>query len=76
MERNVIVKVIKIKKKEYFENMIDCNNPIIMWNILKKIIRGKPGDNREKKDINFESLNNITECNIVDKFNLRLILCR
>jgi len=41
-ERNAVVKLIKEKKKEYYENMIDFNkeNLATMWKILKEIIRG------------------------------------
>jgi len=72
MKWNIIVELIKIKKKEYYENVIDRNkeNPIIIWKILKEIIRSEPSGNREKEDINFESWDNITDNNIANKFNL------
>jgi len=65
------VKLIKVKKKKY-ENMIDRNkgNPTAMWKILKEIIRGEPSGNMKAEDINFESLDNIEERNVADKFNL------
>jgi len=41
LERNAIVKLIRVKIKEYYENMIDFNkdNPTSMWKTLKEIIR-------------------------------------
>ncbi|XP_070158954.1 uncharacterized protein [Polyergus mexicanus] len=45
IERNTVVKLIKTKKKKYYENMINLNkeNPTSMWKTLKEIIRGEPG---------------------------------
>ncbi|XP_011636472.1 uncharacterized protein LOC105426752, partial [Pogonomyrmex barbatus] len=45
INRNAVVKLIRTKKKEYYENMIDFNkeNPATMWKTLKEIIRGEPG---------------------------------
>jgi len=42
-ERNAVVKLIREKKKEYYENMINFNkeNSATMWKILKEIIRGE-----------------------------------
>lgn len=42
-ERNAIVKLIREKKKEYCENMIESNkeNPTKMWKTLKELIRGE-----------------------------------
>ncbi|XP_070165611.1 uncharacterized protein [Polyergus mexicanus] len=50
IERNTVVKLIKTKKKEYYENMIDLNkeNPTSMWKTLKEIIRGEPGEHLEE----------------------------
>ncbi|XP_070154026.1 uncharacterized protein [Polyergus mexicanus] len=48
IERNTVVKLIKTKKKEYYENMIDLNkeNPTSMWKTLKEIIRGEPEEHQ------------------------------
>lgn len=75
IERNAVVKLIRTKKKEYYENMIDLNkgNHITMWKTLKEIIRGETVGTREVEDIDFEILGNTTECNIADKFNLYYI---
>ncbi|KYN08837.1 hypothetical protein ALC57_19058, partial [Trachymyrmex cornetzi] len=45
-ERNIAVRLIKQKKIEYYESMIDSNkeNPKIMWKTLKEIIMGEPTD--------------------------------
>jgi len=40
-----------------------------MWK-WKELIRGESAGNRKKRDIDFESLDNNTTCNITDKFNL------
>lgn len=72
IERNAVVKVIRDKKKEYYENMIDSNknNPTTMWKTLKEIIRGEPAGVKETGSIDFEILGDTEECNIADKFNL------
>lgn len=72
IERNAVVKVIRDKKKEYYENMIDSNknNPTTMWKTLKEIIRGEPAGIKETGSIDFEILGDTEECNIADKFNL------
>lgn len=74
-ERNKVVKLIKEKKKEYYENMIDCNknDPTKMWKTLKELIRGEPMHTREIENIDFEILNDMNECNIADKFNMYYI---
>lgn len=77
VERNKVVKLIKIKKKEYNENMIDSNknDPTTMWKTLKEVIRGEPMEHKITENIDFE-LDNVNECNIegkcniADKFNL------
>lgn len=73
--RNAIVKLIRIKKKEYYERMIDqnSNSPTSMWKSLKEIIRGGPVDAKVAENIDFEMLNNNMECGIADKFNLYYI---
>ncbi|XP_070169431.1 uncharacterized protein PF3D7_1120000-like [Polyergus mexicanus] len=75
IERNTVVKLIKTKKKEYYENMIDLNkeNPTSMWKTLNEIIRGEPGGKREVENIDFEILDSTEGCNIADKFNLYYI---
>ena len=79
VNRNVVVKLIRAKKKEYYENMIDFNkeNPTTMWKTLKEIIRGEPVGTKEIENIDFEILDNIDYstigCNIADKFNLYYI---
>lgn len=74
-KRNAVVKLIKIKKKEYYENKIDQNkdNPTSMWKTLKEVIRGEPVGAKAIENIDFEILDNDTEGNIADKFNLYYI---
>lgn len=71
-ERNTVVNLIRAKKKEYYENLIDYNkgNPTSMWKALKEILKGEPMGIKKIEDIDFEILGNIEECNIADKFNL------
>jgi len=66
------VKLIRVMKKKYYENMIDRNkgNPTAMWKTLKEIIRGEPSGDMKAEDINFESLDNTEERNVADNFNL------
>jgi len=73
-ERNA-VKLIREKKKEYYENMINLNKEksTTMWKTLKEIIRGKPVGIREVENTDFEIIGDIDECNIADKFNLYYI---
>jgi len=75
IERNAVVKLIREKKKEYYENMIDHSkeNPTTMWKTLKEIIRGEPVSIKEGGNIDFEILDDTKECNIADKFNLYYI---
>ncbi|XP_011693469.1 PREDICTED: uncharacterized protein LOC105453325 [Wasmannia auropunctata] len=72
-EKNAVVELIK--KKEYYENMIDLNkdNPSNIWKILKEMVRGEPIGNKETEAIDFEILDNVDGCNIADKFNLYYI---
>lgn len=72
VERNTVIKLIKTKKKEYNENMIDRNknNPAIIWKTLKEIIKGEPMKRKVMENIDFEILDSINGCNIADKFNL------
>lgn len=71
-ERNAVVKLIREKKKEYNENMIDQNksDPVKMWKTLKEVIKGEPMERNIIENIDFEILDNINKCNIADKFNL------
>jgi len=43
---------MRIRKKEYYENIMDFNkgNPTIIWKTLKEIIRNQSGDNRESEN--------------------------
>lgn len=70
-ERNAVVKLIKTKKKEYYENIVDYNksDPTKMWKTLKELIKGEQGGSVDN-NINFEILDDIEECNIADKFNV------
>lgn len=72
MERNAVVKIIRDKKKEYYEGMIDCNknDATKMWKTLKELIRGEPSCVRDIEEIDFESIDVRTEGNIADKFNV------
>lgn len=75
IERNAVIKLIRTKKKEYYERMIDqnSNNPTSMWKSLKEVIRGGPIGAKVVENIDFEMLNNNIECGIADKFNLYYI---
>lgn len=75
IERNAVIKLIRTKKKEYYERMIDqnSNNPTSMWKSLKEVIRGGPIGTKVVEYIDFEMLNNNIECGIADKFNLYYI---
>jgi len=75
IERNAVVKLIRERKKGYYESMIDLNkeNPATMWKTLKEIIRGEPVGIREVENIEFEIIGDIDKCNIADKFNLYYI---
>ncbi|XP_024877360.1 uncharacterized protein LOC112458149, partial [Temnothorax curvispinosus] len=73
-ERNIVVKLIRSKKKEYFENAIDLNKgePTKMWKTLKEVINGEQGgaEDRECYDsIDFEILDDVKDCDTTDKFN-------
>jgi len=54
-ERNAVVKLIREKKKEYHENMIDFNkeNSTTMWKTLKEIIRGECSRYKESRKYRF-----------------------
>lgn len=71
-ERNNVVKLIKVKKKVYYENMIDNskNNPTKMWKTLKEIIKGDPKRATAIENIDFEILGSMSDCNLADKFHL------
>lgn len=75
IERNAVVNLIRTKKKEYYENMIDHNssNPTAMWKSLKEIIRGGPIGTKVVENIDFEILDNNIKCGTADKFNLYYI---
>jgi len=72
MERNAVVKIIRKKKKEYYENMIDDNknDPVLMWKTLKEVIRGEATGVREISNVDFEILENVEECTLANKFNI------
>lgn len=74
-KRNAVVKLIRTKNKEYYEYKIDQNkdNPTSMWKTLKEVIRGEPVGTKTIENIDFEILDNGTEGNITDKFNLYYI---
>ncbi|XP_011699463.1 PREDICTED: uncharacterized protein LOC105456838, partial [Wasmannia auropunctata] len=71
IERNAVVKLIRKKKKEYYESMIDDNksNPVRMWKALKEVLRGEYTGSRESDEIDFELLENIGDCSIANRFN-------
>ena len=73
--KSAVVKLIREKEKEYYENMIDFikENPTSMWKTLKEIIRGEPVSLKKVGNIDFEILDDTEECNIADKFNLYYI---
>lgn len=72
IERNAVVKIIRKKKKEYYENMIDDNknDPVLMWKTLKEVIRGEATGTREVSNVDFEILENMEECTLANKFNI------
>jgi len=53
--------------------MIDDNknDPALMWKTLKDVIRGESTGPREiNNNIDFEILENLDECTLVNKFNI------
>jgi len=50
IERNTIIKLIRVKKKEYYENIIELNkgNPRMMKKNLKRIIRSESGSKQDE----------------------------
>jgi hypothetical protein len=70
-ERNAVVKIIRTKKKEYYENMIDDNknDPVLMWKTLKEVIRGEATGSKETNNVDFEILENVEVCTLANKFN-------
>ncbi|KMQ82957.1 hypothetical protein RF55_21353, partial [Lasius niger] len=75
IKRNMVVKLIKKKKKEYYEDRIDGNkeNPTDMWKTLKELIRGESAGKKKSENIYFEELENVEGYSIADKFNLYCI---
>lgn len=75
IERNAVVKIIREKKKEYYENMIDNNrdDPTNMWKVLKELVKGEPIGAKEINNIDFEILDKTIECSLADKFNMYYI---
>lgn len=71
-ERNAVVKLIRMKKKEYYESMIDNNkkDPVTLWKTLKQLIRGESTGVKEINNVDFEILENKREYNLAEKFNL------
>lgn len=71
-DRNAVVKIIKKKKKEYYENMIDNNknDPVRMWKTLKKVIRGETTGTKVIDKVDFEILENVEECTLANRFNI------
>lgn len=55
--------------------MIDNNknDPTMMWKTVKKVIREDKTGAKEINNVDFETLRNIEECNLADKFNLYYI---
>lgn len=74
-ERNAVVKLIREKKKEYYETMIDNNrdDPTNMWKVLKELVKGEPTGAKEINNIDFEILDKTIECSLADKFNIYYI---
>lgn len=72
IERNMMVKIIRKKKKEYHEEMIDKNKNYskMMWKTIKEVVRGEDKEPKEIHNVDFEILDNTPECNLADKFNL------
>lgn len=74
VERNIVVKLIRTKKKKYIEDVIDMYNKkaefIKMWKTLKEVIRGKPTKVGKTDNVKFEILENDGEGSIADRFNL------
>lgn len=73
--RNAVVTLIRRKKKEYYEDMIDnnSNDPARMWKTVKKLINGEGTGTREINTVDFEILENVGEYSLADKFNLYYI---
>jgi len=71
MERNTVVELMRVKKKEYYKDMIDKGNSTIIWKMLKEITRDESNGNREDKNVDFGNLDGTTRIQYsTDKFNL------
>jgi len=70
-QRNTVVGLIRTRKREYYECMIDRNrdNPRIMWKTLKQIIKGCPSESGSWDSIDFEGLEGAGDCSLVNRFN-------
>lgn len=73
-ERNIVVRLIKEKKKEYYESMIDCNigDPAKMWQTLKELIRGEQIGSKDIDNIDFD-VDNINGGRLAERFNMYYI---
>lgn len=71
IERNAVVKLIKDKKKQYYEDRIDANkvDSKRMWKALKEILKGEVLDVKVIDKIDFEGTITNKGINIEDKFN-------
>ncbi|KMQ86032.1 hypothetical protein RF55_15103 [Lasius niger] len=71
IERNIVTNLIKYKKKQYYENMIDNNksDSKSMWKVLKEVVKGETVDMNITDRVDFEGININDEINIADKFN-------
>lgn len=71
IERNAVVKLIKYKKKQYYENMIDANKTDSkrMWKTLKEVLKGEVLDVKVIDRIDFEGVIANEGINIEDNFN-------
>lgn len=75
LHRTLVVKLIRIRKKEYYDRLIDHNkdNSTTMWKTLKHIVTGETNSTKEIDDIDFEILGNTRGYNIADNFTLYFI---
>lgn len=70
-ERNRVINLIKYKKKQYYQNMIDNNKSDAksMWKVLKEVVKGENANKSSTDRIDFEGINVNEEMSAADKFN-------